>query len=278
MQPVLFTLGWIDVPSFTALMALALGAGLALTWMQARRMGFLPTDVFDVAMVAIFVGTLVARAGYVTEHWDYFRDHTDEIAQVWQGGLSWYGGLLGGVTGAAGFSAWRRLCTRAVFDALTPGLMVGAALGWIGCHLAGVAYGREVFPGDRWWFLAADLPDIYRLWNPRIATQLLGTIWATVCFVVAMANGERRTTDDEGPQTESTIRRAQRSFASPGVRFVMTMTLYSAGMFLLGFARGDVVPMLGIWRVDQAMDAGIAAAGIAYLLLSKNVKCERCYP
>ncbi len=255
MRPVLFTLGWIDVPSFTALMALALSAGLILTWIQARRIGLSQTDVFDALLAGVFTGILTARSGYVVEHWDYFRDHTDEIVQVWQGGLSWYGGLLGGMIGVAGFSAWRRLCTRAVFDALTPGLMAGVALGWLGCHLAGVAYGREIFPGDRWWFLAADLPDIYRLSNPRIATQLLGAAWGALCFVVAMAS-------------------LRSSLVTRYSTFAVTMILYSAGMFLLGFARGDVVPMIGAWRMDQVMDAGIVIVGIVYVLISKSVKRE----
>ena len=246
MQPVLFNLGWIEVPSFTALMALGLGAALALTWMEARRMGLSPIDVLDVALVAVLVGLLAARAGYVVEHWDYFRNHADEIAQVWQGGLLWYTGLAGGACGAATASVRRKLDARAVFDALAPGLMVGAALGWIGCHLAGVAYGREVFPGERWWFLAADLPDIYRLWNPRIATQLLGAGWAALVFAVWAA------------RTQTRLR--------PGGRFAVTMMLYSAGMFALGFARGDVVPMLVTWRADQVVDAIIVSASVAYIL------------
>lgn len=247
MQPV-FTLGWIDVPSFTALMALALGAGLALAGVEARRKSLSQTDVLDVALFAVLVGILAARAGYVVEHWDYFRDHVDEIALVWLGGLAWHTGFVGGALGAIGFSVWRKLDTRAVFDALAPGLWAAVALGWIGCHLAGVAYGREVFPGDRWWFLAADLPDIYRLWNPRIATQLLGAAWATVCFVVAMASSRR---------SPSAARHST---------FAVTLALYSAGMFLLGFTRGDAVPMLGTWRMDQVVDAVIVVVSMAYLL------------
>jgi prolipoprotein diacylglyceryltransferase len=205
----------------------------------------------------------MARAGYVVEHWDYFHDHTDEIAPVWWGGLAWHSGLIGGVIGAAGFSTWRKLPVRAVFDTLAPGLMAGAALGWIGCHLAGVAYGRQVFPGEQWWFLAADLPDIYRLWNPRIAAQLLGAAWAAVCFAMSLV---------ECRMSNSALRPS--SFVSSGNRFAATMVLYSAGMFLLGFARGDVVPMLGAWRMDQVVDAAIVIAGIAYILLSSNVKRE----
>ena len=51
-------------------------------------------------------------------------------------------------------------------------------------------------------------------------------------------------------------------FATSGIRFAVTMTLYSAGMFVLGFTRGDAVPMLGAWRLDQVIDAGIVAVGM----------------
>jgi hypothetical protein len=33
---------------------------------------------------------------------------------------------------------------------------------------------------------------------------------------------------------------------------------------VLGFARGDAVPMLGAWRLDQVIDAGIVVVGMAY--------------
>ena len=262
MFPVWFKFAWIDVPSFTALMVLALGAGLALTWVAARHADLPPTDVLDVALVAVLVGVIGARAGYVTVNWDYYRSHTNEIAQVWQGGLVWHSGLAGGVIGAAVASAWRKLDLRAVLSALTPGLMAGVALGWIGCYLAGAAYGREVFPGDRWWFLAADLPDMYGLRNPRFATQLLGAAWAAVCF--GMSNVECRMSNGR--------------FAAGGTRFAVAMMFYSAGMFVLGFMRGDAAPMLGAWRLDQVIDAGIVAAGIVSILSSLVVQVAAVKP
>jgi phosphatidylglycerol:prolipoprotein diacylglycerol transferase len=255
MSPVLFTLGWIDVPSFTALMALALCAGLLITWSVARRTDLPQADALDVALVGVLVGVIAARALYVSDNWSYFRDHTDQIMQLWQGGLSWHGGWIGGAMGVAAFSAWRKLDVRAEFDVLTPGLMAGVALGWIGCYLAGVAYGREVFPGDRWWFLAADLPDIYGLRNPRFATQLIGAAWAVTCLAVAVA----------ASRIQKSKARSQRSEVRVST-FAVTMALYSAGTCLLGFARGDAVPMLGAWRLDQVIDAAIIIAGVAYLL------------
>ncbi len=255
MTPVLFTFGWIGVPSFTALMALALGVGLWLAWNAARRTKLPPGDVLDAALVGVLTGLLAARAMYVSDNWSYFRDHTDQMTQLWQGGLAWHGGLIGGALGTAAFSLWRKLDVRAVFDTLAPGLMGGAVLGWMGAYLAGVAYGREVFPGDRWWFLAADLPDIYGLRNPRFATQLMGAAWAAVCFAVAIAARPRYPLDVKSQKPEV---RASTCAA--------TMTLYSAGMLALGFARGDAAPMLGAWRLDQGIDAAIILAGVTWLI------------
>jgi prolipoprotein diacylglyceryltransferase len=254
MTRVLFTLGWIDVPSFTALMALALSAGLLLTWNVARRANLSPGNVLNAALAGILVGVFAARAMYVSDHWDYFRDHTDQMTQLWLGGLAWHGGLIGGAIGTAVFSMWRKLDVRAVFDALTPGLMAGASLGWIGCYLAGVAYGRQVFPGDRGWLLAADLPDIYGLWNPRFATQWMGATWAVVCLAVSIA--ANKTLKSKAGSQRSEVRVST---------CVATVALYSAGMFVLGFARGDAVPMLGTWRYDQVVDAAIVIAGVAHL-------------
>jgi len=262
MYPVWFKLAWIDVPSFTALMALALGAGLALTWSAARRAGLPPADVFDIALVAVLVGVIGARAGYVTVNWEYYRSHTNEIARVWQGGLVWHSGWAGGVIGAAIASAWRKLDLRAVLSTLTPGLMAGVALGWIGSYLAGVAYGREVLPGNRWWFLAADLPDMYGLRNPRFATQLLGAGWAAICFGISNVEWQK----------------ANDGFTASGIRFAVAMMFYSAGMFVLGFMRGDAAPVLGAWRLDQVIDAGIVAAGIVSILSSLVVQVAAVKP
>jgi hypothetical protein len=53
-------------------------------------------------------------------------------------------------------------------------------------------------------------------------------------------------------------------------------------MFALGFARGDAVPLLGAWRLDQVIDAGIAILGVVYILSSivswMKVKTHRIHP
>ena len=88
-------------------------------------------------------------------------------------------------------------------------------------------------------------------------------------------NDERRTTSVERRTLASALRSSPFGSAGvlkeAGVRFAATMALYSSGMFALGFTRGDVVPMIGVWRVEQLMDAGIMVTGIAYIVLVETL-------
>jgi prolipoprotein diacylglyceryltransferase len=264
MTQVWFTLGWIDVPSFTALMMLALGAGLLLTWLGARRADLPPPAVLDAALVGVLCGVIGARAMHVAANWDYYQVHHDQIAALWQGGLWWHGGLIGGLFGVTIAGRLRKLPLRRLLDTLTPGLMAGAVFGWLASYLAGVAYGREVFPGDRGWFLAADLPDIYGIWNPRLATQLIGAAWAGVCWVISTVSFRAA---HEWSRGSSSVTRHP--------SFVLTMVVYSGGMFLHGLARGDAVPRLGAWRLDQTLDAVIVCLCLCYISALAAVRVRK---
>ena len=82
----------------------------------------------------------------------------------------------------------------------------------------------------------------------------MGAAWAAVCFAMAIAASNIRKPAAASQKSEAGVS-----------TFVATVALYSAGMFVLSFARGDAVPMLGTWRYDQVMDAVISIAGVAYL-------------
>jgi phosphatidylglycerol:prolipoprotein diacylglycerol transferase len=68
-----------------------------------------------------------------------------------RGGMSWFGGLAGGVLAAVVVMHWKRLPKLAVVAAATPALAVGHLVGRIGCFLVGDDYGR---PSDLPWAVA----------------------------------------------------------------------------------------------------------------------------
>lgn len=104
------------------------------------------THANDLTLVALIAGLIGARARYVWENWATFTtaDGIDwrRIADLDQGGMVWYGGLIAGALAVVAW-AWRlRIPLLPLADATAPALAVGLAFGRLGCFFNGCCYGR----------------------------------------------------------------------------------------------------------------------------------------
>jgi phosphatidylglycerol:prolipoprotein diacylglycerol transferase len=141
----------------------------------------------------------------------------------------------------------RRIALRQMLDVLTPGAALLAGCAWLGCLLNGCAYGIETYPGQGLlWALSLELPDLYGIWAPRVAVQLLGAGWGGVALAAVILAGRR-------PRFE-------------GLVFPLWLALYTAGSFGLGFLRADEVGLVAGWRADQVADLALAVLGAVMLL------------
>jgi len=136
--PVLFRIGSLEITSFGALVALGALVGLWVFRRELARSG-LPDAAMDAAVYGLVGGLLGAKLLYVFEHLDegtFFGLFLD------RGGMSWFGGFVGGLI--AGFATIRakRWPMMAVLAAATPALAIGQMLGRIGCFLVGDDYGH----------------------------------------------------------------------------------------------------------------------------------------
>jgi phosphatidylglycerol:prolipoprotein diacylglycerol transferase len=138
MYPVLFRLGSFDITSFGAMVALGAVFGILLLRSEMVRSGLDGGKGIDAALVGVLGGLAGAKLLYVVEHWA--EPLSDTLLS--RGGMSWFGGLTGGVLAGLAMVAYARLPLMTVMSAAAPALAVGQAVGRIGCFLVGDDYGR----------------------------------------------------------------------------------------------------------------------------------------
>ena len=149
----------LPIRGYGVMMLLAVASAAALAVWRGKRVGIEPELVYSLVFWMLAPGIIGARAFYVIEYWpEYVRTLTEpggglgaflgRVINVAQGGLVVYGALLGGLTGLLLFVRKHRLPLLAVCDLIAPSMMLGLAIGRIGCLLNGCCFGGEC---DRAW-------------------------------------------------------------------------------------------------------------------------------
>ncbi len=150
MFPTLFSLGPLTIHSFGLMLACAFICACAVL----RRIGrgtHRDSDYTSSLLVWCMVsGVAGARIAYVIEHWSaQFKDTPGAIIRIDQGGLMFYGGLIGALLALAIFARVHKEKTLDIFDFVAVALPLGQTFGRIGCFLNGCCHGRicHGFPG-----------------------------------------------------------------------------------------------------------------------------------
>jgi phosphatidylglycerol:prolipoprotein diacylglycerol transferase len=145
--PVLFRIGTFEVTSFGVMVALGAIVGLWILHRELIRSG-LPDTATDAAVAGVLGGLAGAKLLWTAEH----VGEAPLLSLVLsRGGMSWFGGLVGGFVAGLAVLRWNRLPITATLAAATPALAAGHAIGRIGCFLVGDDYGR---PTDLPWGVA----------------------------------------------------------------------------------------------------------------------------
>jgi phosphatidylglycerol:prolipoprotein diacylglycerol transferase len=147
MYPVLFRVGTFEITSFGVMVAVAALVGLWLFRRELQRAG-LPADAADAGLVGVIGGLIGAKILWSIEH---AGEGPMSALLLSRGGLSWYGGLVGGVGAGLAYIVFRGWPVLRTVAAATPALAFGHLLGRIGCLLVGDDYGT---PTDLPWGIA----------------------------------------------------------------------------------------------------------------------------
>ena len=141
----------LPIRGYGAMMLLAVLSGMGLAAYRARRVGIDPEMIFALTFWLIVPGIVGARAVYVAEYWSeqYWPVYTENglnalifaIVNVAGGGLVVYGAFFGAMFGLGLFWRRHRIPLLATADLIAPGMLLGLALGRVGCLLNGCCYG-----------------------------------------------------------------------------------------------------------------------------------------
>lgn len=175
MHPRLFTVPAFDLfgrnvgplimPTYGILLVLGMLAGLWIVTRQARKAGLAPDTISDMAVYAIIAGLIGAKVMLLIVEWPFYSRNPRELLSLFQSGGVFYGGLLGAIPVAFWYARRHHLDGWKTADVLAPGVVVGQAVGRLGCFMAGCCYGR---PTDVPW--AVTFTDLYA--NRNVGTPL----------------------------------------------------------------------------------------------------------
>jgi phosphatidylglycerol---prolipoprotein diacylglyceryl transferase len=147
----------LPIRGYGVMMMLATVAGVGLAAFRAWQVGLDPEIIYSLAFVMFLSGIIGARLFFVVEYWnqDFSPAQTGSILATLQniinvpkGGLVVYGSVLFGVPAGIWFCRRRGLPTLAIGDIIAPSMVVGLALGRIGCFLNGCCYGGVCLTSD----------------------------------------------------------------------------------------------------------------------------------
>ena len=108
-------------------------------------------DVDDLLTYGVMGVVLGGRVGYCLFYkLPYYAEHPIEVFYVWQGGMSFHGGMLGVIAAMALFAWQRKRPWLAVTDFIAPCVPTGLAAGRVGNFINGELWGRAADPDLPW--------------------------------------------------------------------------------------------------------------------------------
>lgn len=248
MFPTLFKIASYPILTWGVSLAVAFVVCTVLAVFLAKKRGIKGDTVIDAALIICIVSILTARLLYVALNWGQYANDPISIIYLRDGGLSFVGGVVGGI-----LTGW--LFTKARKVSFPDGSDVGAiaiALGYgivrLGCLANGCCYG---IPSDLPWALAAGPGSVLR--HP---TQVYSSILGFLMFAVLLF-----------------LFNSSKKFK--GLLLFLYIAMYSAGRFAIEFFRvgpRDYFAPLSLAQVFAIVTFIVSVGVLAIELGKRNSK------
>lgn len=148
MHPVLFEPFGFKIYSYSFILILSFVCSVGLALYLARRRGPTNSDyVQELAMWGIIWGLIGSRMGWVLQHPETYLPNPMSIFNLREGGMTILGGIIVPSLALVVTCLRRGVEPRNVLDTFAPPLLLGMAIGRVGCVLHGCCFG-DACPAD----------------------------------------------------------------------------------------------------------------------------------
>ena len=138
------SIGPLNIHWYGIIICVAFLSGLFVTLKIAKLKGLNEEKqdvIIDLSSILLITGIIGARLYYVIFNWSYYSKNLLEIIQVYQGGLSIHGALIGGFLAALVYSKIKKFNLLQFVDIYSPGIALGQSIGRWGNFFNSEAFG-----------------------------------------------------------------------------------------------------------------------------------------
>lgn len=206
-----------------------------------------PKEVVDIALWVVLGGVIGARVYHLFTGYSWDEGGIAGTIEIWEGGLSIWGAVLGG-----GLAAWivcrvRHLDFLVLADSIAPGLVLAQAIGRWGNYFNQELFGR---PTDLPWGLEID--RAHRPAEHLGAETFHPTFLYESLYALLIAGA---------------LVWAERTFRfKRGQTFALYVILYTAGRFVIENMRSDPASELGPMRFNAWVSLALCIFGIVWFV------------
>lgn len=249
-DPIALTLLGVPIRWYGLVLLVAAAVAIWLARREGRRHGVAPEVISD-AVVWVGVASLLGgRALYLIQN-ELGTIAADPLhaLMVWQGGLSFYGGLITGLVAIAVFARRRGMPVLLAADIAAPAAALGQAIGHFGCLITGDSFGTVT--SVPWAVIYRNPAAMAPQGVPLHPTQLYEALALGLLFVVLWRARTRLARLGDGVLASAYL------FGLAAIRF---------GLF---FLRDEASVLLGL-KTAQWIGLGIAVLAVVVFISARR--------
>ena len=260
MNPVLFSIGNIEIRWYSVLILVAIFVAISLLIKEGKRFNIPKDFLFNLAFWTIIFGIIGARIYYCIFNFSLYKDNVFDIFKIWEGGLAIHGGLIAGFITLLVYTKKYNVNTIKTTDMAVIPLLLAQAIGRWGNFFNSEAHG-----------VATTYHHLKELHIPEkiIEGMKIGNIYyhptfyyeSLYCLV--------------GVVILLFVRRYR--YLKRGQLTTLYMMYYSIGRFFIESLRTDSL-MFGGFKVAQIVSVVLFLFGLgAFMIISRKTKFEDLY-